>query len=169
MIVKNFERFSKLKGKNITMDRLYGDLLLAEELFDKNDVSVIMIMKKGRKGLPAELQTTNGREEFSKNIHYRKDKKDIVLLTYTTKTKSKGLINVIAVTTMRPVLGQTKDAKAKPALLKMYDFTKIGTDIVDQKMVKHDCTFQTNSWSKVLFAFMLNTTRVNAKTLWAIA
>ena len=37
-------------------------------------------------------------------------------------------------TTMRPCLGVTKGGgKEKPALYKLYDFTKGGTDIVDQK------------------------------------
>ena len=38
-------------------------------------------------------------------------------------------------TTTEPLLGlTTDDAKEKPALIKLYDFTKGGTDFVDQKM-----------------------------------
>ena len=41
--------------------------------------------------------------------------------------KSKGKKNVLALTTLRPLLGVTKDdGKVKPIPLKLYDFTKGG-------------------------------------------
>ena len=54
-------------------------------------------------------------------------------MTYTGKSKSKGKKNVLMLTTLLPLNGKTKDdGKQKPALPKLYDFTKGGTDIVDQ-------------------------------------
>ena len=35
--------------------------------------------------------------------------------------------------TVEPLLGVTKDEKKKPAIMKFYDFTKGGTDIIDKK------------------------------------
>ena len=36
---------------------------------------------------------------------------------------------------MEPIVGVTKDdQKSKPQMYKLYDFTKGGTDIIDQKM-----------------------------------
>ena len=56
----------------------------------------------------------------------------MVLISYVVNTKSKGKKNVLALTTMRPLLGVTKDDdKVKPAIPKLYDYTKGGTDIVD--------------------------------------
>ena len=41
--------------------------------------------------------------------------------------------NDVRMSTMRPIPGITKDyGKSKPSIMKIYDFTKGGTDIVDQ-------------------------------------
>ena len=50
----------------------------------------------------------------------------MALCSYNVKTKSKGKKNVLMLTTIRPLLGITKDDKKKPALYKLYDFTKGG-------------------------------------------
>ena len=53
--------------------------------------------------------------------------------SYVPKT-AKGKKNVMVVSTAQPLMGVTKDKKTKPAVIKLYDFTKGGTDIADQKM-----------------------------------
>ena len=56
------------------------------------------------------------------------------LTSYVVKT-SNGKKNVMALSTMSSLLGNiTDDNKRKPAILKLYDFTKGGTDVVDQKL-----------------------------------
>ena len=58
--------------------------------------------------------------------------------SYVVKTKSSGKSNVLVLSTRNPILGLTKDdGKSKPAIIKFYDFTKGGTDIVDQIMEKN--------------------------------
>ena len=43
--------------------------------------------------------------------------------------------NVLMLSTVQPLKGVTKyDGKKKPAIYKLYDFTKAGTDVVDQMM-----------------------------------
>ena len=49
------------------------------------------------------------------------------------KTKSKGNKNIVALSTFRPLHGKTiDDGKQQTQILKFYDFTKGGTDTVDQ-------------------------------------
>ena len=66
----------------------------------------------------------------------KKDKKDICLTSYTLKTKSKdkkNKKNVAVLSTARPLHEKTiDDDKEKPQVTRFYDFTKGGTDIVDQ-------------------------------------
>ena len=53
---------------------------------------------------------------------------------------------------MRPIPGITKDdGKSKPAIMKFYDFTKGGTDIVDQLNDYYTCRARTNCWDLVSF------------------
>ena len=67
---------------------------------------------------------------------------------------------------MEPLLGVTKDdQKKKPALYKFYDFTKGGTDIVDQKMGSYTVKPKWRRWVMVAFSYLLDTIRVNRNGL----
>ena len=56
----------------------------------------------------------------------------LVLNSYIVKTKSSGKRNVLLLSTMRPILGTAKDnLQLKPAIYKLNDYTKGGTDIID--------------------------------------
>ena len=106
---------------------------------------------------------------FSTTIHFEEESKDLALMSYTVKTKSKGKKNVLMLTTMRPCLGITKDdGKEKPAIYKLYDFTKGGTDIVDQKISYYSTKAKSVKWKMVAFYFILDTSRVNAQTMLAL-
>ena len=50
------------------------------------------------------------------------------------KTKSTGLHNVLLLYTVQPILGVNKNLKRKPWINTLYDYTRGGTDIVDQRM-----------------------------------
>ena len=59
--------------------------------------------------------------------------------SYVVKT-SKGKNSVIALSIIDPIRGVAKDDdKKEPAVYKLYDFTKGGTDIVDQKISFYNC------------------------------
>ena len=70
--------------------------------------------------------------------------------------------------TMEPLLGVTDDDKKSPALIKLYDFTKGGTGIVDQKIGLY--FVKTRSWRcpSVAFSYLLDTNRVNPSTVYAL-
>ena len=47
-------------------------------------------------------------------------------------------------------MGVTKDdGKKKPAIYKLYDFTKGDTDVVDQRMGMYTCEFMSPKWTMV--------------------
>ena len=60
------------------------------------------------------------------------------------------------------------DDKKKPALFKLYDFTKGGTDIVDQRIGMYTTKTKTRKWTRVALAYLLDTIRVNSSTLVAL-
>ena len=60
------------------------------------------------------------------------------------------------------------DKNDKPAIQKFCEFTKGGTDIVDQMNAFYTTRAKTSRWSVLTFYYMLDTIRVNAKTLWCI-
>ena len=131
-LVTNLERCTNLAGRNVTYDRFYTSIALGKWLLEKNITSVGTI-QANQKGIPSELQTFNGRNAGSYEIYWNVPGKQINLNSYTVNTKSSGKRNVLMLSTLTPILGIAKDFKAKPAPNKLYDFTKGGTDIVDQK------------------------------------
>ena len=59
----------------------------------------------------------------------------LTLTSYVTKPKSGKKKYVVVMTTIQPFDGiTTDDHKTKPSIMKVNDFTKGGTDIVDQRM-----------------------------------
>ena len=64
---------------------------------------------------------------------------------------------------MPPLLGVTKnDGKKKSLILKLYDFIKAGTDIIDQRMSLYSVTSKSSKWTICAFFYMLDVVRVNA-------
>ena len=106
-----------------------------------------------RRGIPDEIKiVTNHRDEFGQTIHFEEGKKDLALCSYHVKTKSTGKRNVLILITMLPMLGITRDdGKKKHALYKFYDFSKGGTDVVDQKMSFYTCKAKSRKWKWLPF------------------
>ena len=71
--------------------------------------------------------------------------------------------------TVRPMRKKTRDdKKEKAAIFKFYDFTKGGTDIVDHMNDFYTTRAKTHRWTMLAFYYMLDTIRINAKTLWCL-
>lgn len=157
-----------MKGRNISMDRLYTSISTANLLLARG-ITVVGTLTTNRLGLPDELKAPKDRDEFESTMHWEKEEGNIALCAYTTKSKSKGKKNVLVLSTMRPLLGITKDdKKLKPAIIKFYDFTKGGTDVMDMKMSRYSCKALTHKWTMVHFYFLLDTIRCNTLSLYAI-
>ena len=54
---------NEVKGRNVTVDRAYGQYELAEELLDKFKLTVVSTICANRKGLPKHFRDTAGRQE----------------------------------------------------------------------------------------------------------
>ena len=125
-------------------------------------------MRHNRVGLPKEVKQFTDREPFSTQIWWEKSKQKISLTSYVVPSKSKGRKNVIVLSSQEPYLGVIKDEKAKPQIIKFYDFTKGGTDIVDQRSVSFTTSTKTKKWTRKTLSFMLDTTRVNSQTIHSL-
>ena len=112
-------------------------------------------MQQNRVGIPPELKTIDNRECLSYELFWEENGKRN-LSSYVVKTSS-GKKNVIVLSTVEPIQGVSKDENKKPAIYKLYDFTKGGTDIVDQKMGSYTCKAKSRKWSMVAFYYILDT------------
>jgi hypothetical protein len=156
-----------LAGRNISFDRLYTSITIQLWLYAKH-ITSLGTMMMNRKGVPLEFKNFKHREHLSTQIYWQKDG-PLSLSSYVVKTASSGKKNVLILSTLDPILGTTKDDKChKLGLYKLYDFTKGGTDIVDQRMGFHTTKTKSRKWTSVMFCYMLDTARVNASTIFAL-
>ena len=166
LLVNEISRFHDLSGRNISMDRLYTSFEIANWLLQKN-ITMIGTLQMNRVGIPPQMKEFKERECFSTEVYWEENG-NTNLSSYVVKT-SKGKKNVLLLSTVEPILGTTKyDEAHKPALYKLYDFSKGGTDIVDQKIGSYTVKSKSRKWTKVALAYLLDTIRVNSSTLLAM-
>ena len=109
---------SSVKGRNISMDRLYTSISTAN-WFLKNEITIVNMLVTNWIGLPDDLKNAKQRSEFESTIHWEKTEGDLSLCKYTTKSKSKGKKKVLVLSTITPLMGITRDdGKQKPAIIK---------------------------------------------------
>ena len=126
-----------------------------------------MELVSNRKGLPKEFVKTAGKKEFSYQILWNADDVRMTLHSYVVKTKSTGLRNVLLLSTLEPINAvRQDDGKQKPQIYKEYDFTKGGTDIIDQRAQFYSRKVNSSRWTISVFSYILDTSQINASTVW---
>jgi hypothetical protein len=166
MIERLLENKVSLAGRNISFDRLYTSISIQLWLYEKN-ITSLGTMQLNRKGIPAEMLNFKHREVLSTEVYWQSDG-PLSMSSYVVQTAS-GKKNVVVLSTLNQILGTTKDDNRKKlALYKLYDFTKGGTDIVDQRMAFHTCKTKSRKWTTIAFAYMIDTARVNSSTIYAL-
>ena len=72
-----------------------------------------------------DIKSLENREKYDYKIRWEKEHGILNVHSYVVQTKSKGAKNVLLLSTFDPYLGVTKDdGKKKPAIYKVYDYTK---------------------------------------------
>ena len=115
-------------------------------------ITLIGTLQSKRKGIPAEIKEIKDRETNSYKIYWKKNNGISNLHLYVVKTKSTGKQSVLLLLTVLPLLATTKDDnKSKPAIYKLYDFSKGGTDIIDPRVGFYCCKSKSKCWSMNAF------------------
>ena len=104
--------------------RLYTSVPIMEWLRENQHMTGLGTFQSNRKGYPKSLKVPG--DNKSSEVYYQVDG-PLVLVRYSTVTKSSGPVSVVILTTRKPLLGVTNDEQRKPATFKLYDFTKTGT------------------------------------------
>ena len=91
------------------MDHYYTSIPLAEWLYDKN-ITRIGTLNSNKKGPPKEIKEAKDRQENSW-ITCKTDKGEVNLSSYTVKTMSSDMRNVLLLQTKNPAHYVTKDDK----------------------------------------------------------
>ena len=90
----------------------------------------------------------------------------VILNSYVLKTRSKDKKNVLLLQTTNAAHCNTSDEKAKPLVYKVYDYTKRGVDIPDQRMASYTTKPKTGKWTIVAMSYVLDMARMNSQTVY---
>ena len=161
-LIENFNKFNSIKGCNVSVDRYFTSITLADWATSHN-FSIVGTMRLDCKGIPKEIKTLEGRQEKSTLYAYQKDG-EAMLVSYVDKKKS-GKRNVVVLTTMHNSVSVTKDQRVKPNVHTFYDHTKGGVDVVNLVSSHNTTKMETRKWPVNALAFILDTVRTNAKTI----
>ena len=149
-MVSKLQRYTTLKCRNISFDRLYTSLPLMNYLLEK-DITAVGTLVSNRKGLPKEFLKTASIKEFPYEILWNADVR-MTLHSYVVQTKSTGLRNVLLLLTLEPIIAVTQDdGMEKPQIYKVYDFTKGGADIINQQAQFYTCKPKSSHWTISVF------------------
>ena len=159
-LVNGFSTVANMSGCNISMDRYFTSVPLAQWCLERN-MTIVGAMRLDRKGFPAEIKKINKRDERS-TIRGKDD--DLMLVSYENKYKS-GKKNLVVLTSMHDNVRVTKDEKRKPQVHTFYNHTKGGVDVVD--LISSNCSTRIKSkrWSLNSLAFILDMARTSANTI----
>ena len=95
-----------------------------------------------------DLKNMENREDQSTKVYWNEDDGRMSVTSFVVNTKSSGKRNVLFLSMMQPLLSVTKMMeKKKPAIIKLYDFTKGETDIIDQKMAYYSVKPKSAKWT----------------------
>ena len=167
-IVEGYEQHGySLEGTNISMDCYYTSIPVTEWLYDKN-ITGIGTLNSNRKGLPKEIKETKGREENSW-ISCKSDKGEVTLNSYVVKTKSSGMRNVFLLQTTNPAHYVTKDDKKMLLSYQIYDCTKGGIDIANQRLGSYTTKYKTKKRILVALSYVLGMACINSQAIYVIS
>ena len=141
MAGEQLSNLRNLQGRNISLDRYFTSVTLAEWCLERN-ITIVGTLKSDQKGIPKEMKGVADWEEKSSAFCYSEDEK-AMLLSYIYK-KKKGKIILALV---------------------FYDHTKGGVNVVDLISAKMSTRMKTRRWTLNVFAFMLDTACTNPKTI----
>ena len=96
-----------LKERNLSFDTYYISIPMAEWLLEKK-LTFTGTLQGYRKGVPIDIKAVKQREVLSFKIYREKENNVMTISSYVVKT-SKGIKNVLILSTHGPILGITKD------------------------------------------------------------
>ena len=147
-------------GYNITTDNFFTSIQLAEALLNRpNSMTLVGTIRKNKPELPEKFVNPKGRQVYS-SIFAFADK--MTLVSYVPKPRK----TVTLLSTMHHDAIIDEQDRFKPEIIKYYNKTKIGVDLLDQMLKYYRCYRRTARWPLVLFLNLIDIACLNAYILW---
>ena len=155
-IVRNLTEHIRGSGRNITMDRYYTTVDLAEELVKERNLTMLGTLQSNRKGIPEEFKQAKGRDVHSTLFAFIGE---CMLLSYVPK---KGKV-VLMLSTEHdsPQISDREDQK--PQAILDYNEAK---DTVDMMIDTYRSKVATRRWPMVVWTTMIDIAALNGFLIW---
>ena len=126
---------------DITTDRLSTGVIIVHKL--DRGITLVKTWYSNPKWFLEEPKAVSG-NKFLSTIFYQIDdanksvsnKNGLLVCSYVTKPKSGKQNQVVLLNITYPLKGTMDDNVRRPVLLKLYHFTKGGTDVIDQRLTR---------------------------------
>ena len=153
-----------ITGRNVSVDRYFTTVTITHYLKEKK-MTLVGTMSANKKGIPKELVEMQNRDDKDIKFVYANEDDDMMLTSYVAKKKS-GKRFILLLSTMHDDVRCSRDERKKPNTICFYDKTKCGVDVADVVIGKYTTKYKTRRWTMNAFAYMLDTVRTNAHTVF---
>ena len=141
------------------MDNFFTSVPAARTLL-QHQLTVVGTMRKCKREIPVCMKTAKSRQTKTSVFGFNDQ---LTMVSYVPK-KNKA---VILLSTMHHGISIVEeDPKKRPEIIKFYNETKIGVDLVDQMVQTYTCKRQTRRWPFILFYNVLDIAALNAYTVF---
>lgn len=149
-----------LQGRNVTCDNFFTTHQLGCELL-KRKLTMVGTVRKNKAFLPLNAVNTKQKPVCSSEFFFDHTN-NITLVSYIPKKNR--CVNLLS--TLHHKIEISNDNQKKPEIIKFYNKTKCGVDVLDQLIGTYSCKRRTNRWPMVLFSNMLDISAYNGFVIW---
>jgi hypothetical protein len=146
-------------GRNVTMDRFFTSVEIAENL-EKNGLTIVGTIQHNRKGMPGFCKPDRSREVHSSTFGFAPP---CTLVSYTP-AKNRA---VSVLSTMHSDDKVCPEGQRKPEIVLFYNETKAGVDTIDQMCRYYSSKVCTRRWPYAVFFGLTDIAALNAFVLWS--
>lgn len=148
-------------GYNITTDNFYTSYQLAQLLLQRdNPMSLVGTMRKHKPEIPTQFLSTEGRREQSSIFGFTED---ATIVSYSPKPRR---IVVLLSTQHHDSACSDHTNGFKPHIIDYYNHTKIGVDLLDQKVKAYRAQRTTRRWPHAVFLNLIGIAAYNSFVIW---
>lgn len=148
-------------GFNVTGDRYFSSMLLAEKLLD-NKLTYLGTMTQNRREIPPILHEQRHLHET--DFVFGGNRKQVTQLRYQAKEKKKVLM--LSTQHHDKRISQNEAENRKPEIILEYNRTKAGVDTFDQMCKSYTTRSKVLRWPVVHFQNVLDVTAINTCTVY---
>ncbi|XP_069585014.1 piggyBac transposable element-derived protein 4-like [Ranitomeya imitator] len=138
----------KGSGRNVTTDNFFTTMELAKVLNSWN-MTLVGTVRKNKRFLPNNMQPAKERPVYSTNFAYNHD---ATVCSYVPK-KNKS---VVLLSSMHMTGEVEETLAAKPEIIKYYNITKGGVDVMDKMLGEYTVKRRTSRWTLAFFYNMID-------------